>query len=84
MSKYIVPKNLAVSESGFLFMANTGETFTLNETGKKILSMFQAGEDLPKIIGEVCNSYDTERNQVEKDIYDFVIQLKKYSIVKEE
>lgn len=84
MSKFSVPKNLAISESGFLFMANTGETFTLNESGKKILTMFQDGGDVSDIILEITNTYDAEKNLIEKDIYDFIIQLKKFSILKEE
>lgn len=84
MSKFLVPKNLAISESGFLFMANTGETFTLNESGKEILSMFREGNEITEIISEIVKTYDAERNLVEKDIYDFIIQLKNFSILKEE
>ena len=37
MNEYIVPENIAISESGFLFLAGTGETFTLKSNRQRNL-----------------------------------------------
>ena len=41
----MVPKNLAISESGFLFSPSNGESFTLNELGIWIFKLLQSGKN---------------------------------------
>lgn len=81
MKQYSVPQNLAVSESGFLFQANTGESFTLNAIGKEIFKMLQADMDQQMIIQKIAEEYEIDRQTVEKDFADYVAQLKHYSIL---
>ncbi len=81
MKQYSVPQNLAVSESGFLFQANTGESFTLNAIGKEIFAMLQAGMEQQAIIEKLVDEYEIDRQSVEKDFADYVTQLKHYSIL---
>jgi hypothetical protein len=78
-----VPENVAVSDSGFLFMASTGETFTLNETGKMVFNYIQSGLTEHEIAEKIVEEFDVEITSFERDLSDFIIQLKNYSLVNE-
>ncbi len=83
MSSYQIPANLAVSNSGFLFSPQTGETFTLNTIGSKILQLLQKGADKFEIIASVMDEYDIDELTFEKDLTDFLNQLKAHNLVSE-
>ncbi|GMU87185.1 MAG: hypothetical protein AMXMBFR48_24260 [Ignavibacteriales bacterium] len=82
MSTFFIPENLAVSDSGFLFLPNTGETFSLNEMGRVIFRMLQQKRSEEEIITEICSEYQVDRSIVSRDVDDFVSQLKNYSLIK--
>lgn len=84
MSKYIVPETLAVSDSGFLFLPTSGETFTLNHVGKEIFHLLQNGLNEEEIAQHMLDGYDVDKRSLEKDLSDFLMQLQKYSVIKEE
>jgi hypothetical protein len=44
MHNFSVPDSVAVSDSGFLFLASTGETFTLNSIGREMFVHLKEGE----------------------------------------
>ncbi|RPI76504.1 MAG: PqqD family protein [Ignavibacteriales bacterium] len=83
MSKYLVPSNLAVSDSGFLFMPSTGETFTLNQCGREIFKMIQSGKEFEDALEFISGEYDIDPVSAEKDLHDFLAQLKNYNLIKE-
>jgi Coenzyme PQQ synthesis protein D (PqqD) len=83
MSTYKAAENLAISETGFMFLPGTGETFTSNEIGKTIIHLLQKGESQKKIIDKITNEYDVEPNTFEKDFTDFINQLTQYNLVSE-
>ncbi len=83
MSKYMIPANLAVSDTGFLFMPATGETFTLNEIGRKIFKLLQTGNSEDQVVKDICENYDIDAGTCRKDLDDFVGQLKNYSLLNE-
>lgn len=82
MKKYHIPEYIAMSDTGFLFLPSTGETFTLNQIGKEIFKMIQAGENDETIFERITTEYDVDQNILEKDFSDFVMQLKSYSLIK--
>ncbi len=84
MSNYFVPENIAISESGFLFLASTGETFTLNQIGKEIFNLIRYKSSEEEIVNSITNSYDIDKATAHKDLADFITQLKHYLILKEE
>lgn len=76
-----IPTNLAVSDSGFLFLTSTGETFTLNEIGQFIFKQFQQNDSLEEVKKRVVQEYDVDLSSLEKDLNDFIAQLKAYNLV---
>jgi len=83
MSTYKAAENLAISETGFLFLPGTGETYTSNEIGKTIIQFLQKGDSQEEIIEKITNEYDVEPNTFEKDLADFIIQLTQFNLVSE-
>ena len=82
MSTYTVPESLAVSDSGFLFLASTGETFTLNAIGRQIFKLLQNGEGLHEIQTMILDEFDVEASTLERDLDDFITQLKSFKLIK--
>jgi hypothetical protein len=83
MNDYIIPENIAISESGFLFLAGTGETFTLNQIGKEIFNLIRSKSSDEEIINSLVKEYDVDKATAQKDLADFFTQLKHFSIVKD-
>ena len=83
MSKLHLIENLAVSDSGFLFLHTTGETFTLNKTGSEIVRMLRSRKSKEEILKFFTENYIVDTNTIEKDFEELVAQLKFYSLVTE-
>ncbi len=83
MSKFAIPENLAVSDSGFLFLPATGETFTLNECAREILRLFQQRKTEEEIIAQIMEDYDIEQSILERDVTEFISQMKNYGLIKQ-
>lgn len=81
MKTFIVPENIAISDSGFIFLPSTGETFTLNEIGKQIFKLLQAKKTIEEISSEILKEYDIDTLTLERDIEDFILRLKSLNLV---
>lgn len=81
MMTYSVPENIAISDSGFIFLPTTGETFTLNEIGKQIFKMLQAKKSIEEISKEILEQYDIDTLTVERDVEDFLLRLKSLNLI---
>ncbi|MFT3753538.1 MAG: PqqD family protein [Paludibacter sp.] len=74
-------KNIATSEEGFVFNPATGDSFSTNPIGADILNLLKEDKTLPEIIESVCSKYDVEPIQFERDLEDFISQLKDFYIL---
>lgn len=81
MTHHRIPANLAVSESGFVFMPSTGETFTLNPIGKLVLGFLQQEKSEDEIIAEITREYDVDRVTFQRDLHDFLSQLRQFNLM---
>jgi hypothetical protein len=80
-SKMKLKKNIATSEAGLIFNPGTGDSFSVNTIGSEILSLLKENRTRQEIIDSVSSKYLTERNQLEKDLDDFVSQLNEYNLL---
>ncbi len=69
-------KDLAISESGFLFDPHSGGTFTLNNTGRSILRLIQDGKGIEEIESALRKKFEVGEEDLRSDIYEFVNLLK--------
>ncbi len=73
-------KHLALSDNGFVFDPNTGNTFTLNETGLFILRALMQDKTEHEIKLELVDQYETDLEEVSKDLSDLIIQLQELGL----
>jgi len=76
----IIKNNIAISESGFIFHPNTGESFSLNPMGVDIFKMIYDKKSYEEIRDQILSIYDVEESIFEKDYQDFTSLLSQYQI----
>lgn len=71
-------KSLALSESGFTFDPSTGESYTANHAGARILGLLRDGNDEESIIAALLQEFETTRSVLEKHLADFFSVLRQH------
>ena len=79
----IINKNVAVSDSGFVFNPATGDSFSVNPIGMEIISLMKEGKSTDEISSFIYENYNVELTTIEKDIQDFTEMLGFYSLSEE-
>lgn len=74
-------KNIAVSESGFLFNPTSGDSFSLNPIAVDIVNLLKAGKNFDEIKEKVLQDYATDSETFEKDYYDFINVMKNHKLI---
>lgn len=77
-------RNIAISESGFIFNPLTGDSFSSNPVGQDIIRLLKEEKDKDAIIKELHKKYAVERTVIEKDLYDFFLMLRNFQLLKED
>lgn len=75
-----IRKNIAISESGFVFNPVTGESYTVNPIGTEIIQLLNEGMETEQITISLCDKYLVDRHTFEKDLSDFVGMLEHHHI----
>ncbi len=76
-------RHLAINEEGFIFDPLTGNSFTTNRTGLFILSRLKEGKREEEILEEMEEAFEGEKGEMEKDLTDFLEQLRFHGLVGE-
>ena len=74
-------KNVAISESGVIFNAGTGDSFSINPVAAKIVALLKEGKSEEEIKSELINVYQVDDKRVDEDFYDFVSHLKQLNLL---
>jgi hypothetical protein len=74
-------KNIAISESGFVFDPTSGESFSLNPIAIEILNMLKEGKGRGDIVESVLKKYDIDRDTFENNYFDFAGMLKQFNLL---
>lgn len=74
-------KNIAVSESGFVFNPTTGDSFSLNNVGTELLKLMKDGKTKQEIKNTIRAWYDIDEETFEKDFYDFLKMLGQFKLL---
>ncbi|SDC99331.1 PqqD family protein [Williamwhitmania taraxaci] len=75
--------NIALSENGFVFNPTTGDSFTLNNTGKVVLSLIKEGKSIEQIKEQMKGDYEVDEVTLERYLVDFVNDLKVNNLLEE-
>jgi hypothetical protein len=74
-------KNIAISESGFIFNPGTGDSYSLNQIGIEIFDMLKQGKTDSEITQELLEKYEVDRVSIDKYYYDFLAMLLQYQLI---
>ena len=77
-------RNIAVSESGFLFDPTGGESYSLNEQGTEILNLLKEKKSNKEIAKFMTDNYDVASDDFEKYYFDFLGMLKQFKLLEED
>lgn len=76
--------NIAISETGFVFDPNSGDSYSLNTIGKEILEMVKSGKSKSDISFHILNKYDADEFTFERNYDDFIDMLKHHKLLENE
>jgi hypothetical protein len=77
-------KNIALSESGFVFDPSTGDSYSLNDEAQEIVRMMNENMSAGEITDFMVENYDIDRAGFEKYYFDFVGTLRQYRLIEED
>ena len=75
--------NVAISENGFVFNSSSGDTFTVNSTGKVILDLINQGKSREEIIDAVEQQFIVSKETASKHFDDFILLLNQYNLLEQ-
>ena len=75
--------NIAVSDNGFVFNPSTGDSYTLNNTGKEALAFIKEGKDINQITKLMMEKYEVDQATIERYLVDFVNDLRINNLLEE-
>ena len=79
-----IKKNIALSDSGFIFNPSTGESYSVNPIGVEILTLLKEGKDKDQVKDIILTKYQTDEPTFERDFYDFMNVLNHYHLSENE
>ena len=77
-------KDLALSDTGFVFDPYSGGTFTVNPTGLCVLRALQEGLGRAGIGARLREQFEVVAGDPDRDLDEFVDLLKKHGVVETE
>jgi len=75
-----IKKNIALSDTGFVFNPSTGDSFSVNPIGLHILKQLQENKQDDEIRKSILAHYSVDKDTVEKDFYDFTKMLEQLKL----
>lgn len=74
-------KNIASSETCFIFNPGTGDSYSANPLASDILQQLKDGNAASDIKKNILEKYDVDAGMLEKDWDDFTAQLKEANLL---
>ncbi len=74
-------KNIATSESGFIFNHSTGDSYAANPVAAEIVQLLKQGTASSSVKEQILQKYEVEPFRLEQDWDDFMSQLKEANLL---
>ena len=78
-----IKKNIALSDTGFVFNPSTGDSYTINQVGREILGFLGENKSLEEITSLMTTTYDIDPSGFEKYFFDFISMLRQFELLEE-
>jgi hypothetical protein len=79
----IIKENIALSDNGFVFNPTTGDSFTMNSTGKEVILLIKEGKSIDQIRDLMIEKYEVDRITLERYLEDFINELNTFNLLEE-
>ncbi|MCX6231720.1 MAG: PqqD family protein [Bacteroidetes bacterium] len=76
-----INKNIAISDTGFVFNPINGESYSVNPIGVEIVNFLKEDRPFEEILKTMLNKYSVDEATFEKDYADFVNILKHHNLI---
>ncbi len=76
-----IKRNIALSDTGFVFNPSSGDSFSTNPIGMEIIKMLKENKSKEEIKKQILTVYMTDEATFEKDFYDFGNMLTKLNLM---
>jgi len=76
-----IRKNIAISETGFVFNPTTGDSYSINQVGQEILGYLGENKSPDEITSLMTRDYEIDSQSFEKYFYDFISMLKQFELL---
>jgi hypothetical protein len=74
-------RNIAVSETGFIFNPSSGDSFSVNPVGQDAIRLLKEGKTREEITNALVEKYAIDAASVDKDMDDFFVMLRNYQLL---
>jgi len=75
-------RELAVSDTGFVFDPYSGFTFSVNETGRFILQRLKRGEGVDAVAAALAEAFElSPRDDPSRDVHEFILMLREQQLL---
>lgn len=78
-----IKKNIALSNTGFVFNPTTGDSYTINQVGQEILGYLGEHKTVEEITSLMTSVYDIDPPSFEKYFFDFISMLRQFELLEE-
>ena len=75
-----IKKNIAISDTGFVFNPASGDSFSVNPIGLEIMKLLQENKSHEVIKKHLLENYSVDKDTIEKDFYDFAKMLEQFKV----
>jgi len=76
-------RELAMSDSGFVFDPMTGHTFTVNPSGLVLLRLLKQGTEIGQLCEHLAREFEVGLGEdLARDVQDFIMQLRECELIK--
>lgn len=79
-----ITEEVRISDNGFVFNSQTGDSFNVNPTGLELAKLIAQGLDFDAIRTIFLEKYDVDDLNFEKDFYEYCALLKHHQITSQE
>jgi len=78
-----IKKNIAISDTGFIFNPTTGDSYSINQVGQEILAYLGEDKSKDEIVSLMTSEYDIDAPSFEKYFFDFLSMLRQFELLDE-
>jgi len=72
-----------MSKEGFIFDPETGNSYTVNQTGLFILELLKEGKSQDEIVDALTEEFEVSPEEAQRDLIDFLEQLRLFGLLEE-